>query len=189
MQRGNPVAEGFVNFPMGSADYPMGGNGGTFVKLVVLDEVEGQDDTLAMCTGVSVLDLSQKNLAGVAVFDFLQENLAGDDKHPQPEDVVIPENAGPDETMRQLEDEQRMHLVWMRFHYPRYDMPGEFKHLSRAYRASIVMGSSGWSGYSEKKGNWFAKFDDLTPDGQALYRLMEKLNPGCPIHLLTFIDT
>lgn len=176
MQRGNPVAEGFVKFPMGSAAYPEGGGQGTFVKLVVLNEVVGQDDTLAMCTGVFVLD-------------FLQEILTGDDKRPQPVDAVIPDDASPEETMRHLDNEQKAFNNWMRFHYPHYETASEFKHISRAYRASIVMGSSGWSGYNEQTGNWCATFNDLTAEGQALYRLMEALNPGCPIHLLTFIET
>lgn len=176
MQRGQPVAEGFVIFPMGSAAYPVGGGRGTFVKLVVLDEVVGQEDTLAMCTGVSV-------------FDFLQEILTGDDKRPPPDDAIIPDGAGPEETMRHLDDDQRAFHHWMRFHYPLYGTGEELVQVSRAYRASIVMGSSGWSGYNENTGNWCATFDDLTPEGQALYRMMEALNPGCPIHLLTFLDT
>lgn len=176
MKRGQAIAEGFINFPMGSADYPTGGGRGMFVKLVVLDEVVGQDDALGMCTGVSV-------------YDFLQEILVGDDQRPVPVDVEIPEDTSPEETGRLLQQEQVNFQEWVRFHYPRYDLAEELAGASRPYRASIILGSTGWSGYSETTGNWHATFDDLTPEGQSLYRMLQALNPGCPVHLLTFLDT
>lgn len=175
MQRGKPVAEGFVRFPFDSTEYPASGGGGLCVKLVVLDELSGTTDSLAMCTGASV-------------FDFLQENLVGDDKRPVPVHN-IPENCSPDDILAHLDAEAAAHREWVQFHFGRYGGGDVLAQVSRHYRAAIVLGSTGWAGYSAEKGNWCATFDDLTDEGQALYRMMEQLNPGCPLHILTFLDT
>jgi hypothetical protein len=175
MQRGKPVSEGFVRFPFDSPEYPACGGGGMVVKLVVLDELPDEPGSLAMCTGASV-------------FDFLQEILVGDDQRPVPVHN-IPANCSPEDVLAHLEAEAAAHREWMRFHYAGYGDGDVMAQVSRHYRAAIVLGSTGWAGYSAEKGNWHAAFDDLTDKGQALYRMMEQLNPGCPLHILTFLDT
>lgn len=172
MRRGEKVAEGCVNFPFASAEYSESAGRGLFVKLVVLNQGESN----GMCCGAYVVDL-------------LNEILIGDDKRPRPEDQVAP--ADPDAILAYMDKEQRAHNDWVAFHYPRH--AAESKTLddmvSRDYRASIMLGSTGWAGFSLEKGNWYATFDDLTTEGQELYRVMERLNPGCSLHILTFLDT
>jgi hypothetical protein len=175
MQRGKPVAEGFVNFPFNSLEFNEGGGMGLYVKLVVLDMVEGTDTSLAMCCGASV-------------FDFRQGPMTGDDQRPVPADKDL---AGmtPEEIVADMDADVRVYNEWVQFHFPMYASGETLENVSRHYRASILMGSTGWCGYSTKKGNWVARFDDLTDEGKDLYRMMGKLNPGCAIHLLTFLDT
>jgi len=175
MRRGENVSEGFVNFPFDSPDYPIAGGRGMFVKLVVLESAPDSTEPLGMCCGVIVSDMRQ-------------EILVGDDLRPYV-DRHIPDDAKGEEILKYMDEGQKAQLEWMRFHFPREGGEGLEAYISRGYRASIVMGSTGWSGYSNTAGNWRATFDDLTDDGKALYRLMQQLNPGCPVHLLTFLDT
>lgn len=131
-----------------------------FVKLVVCDNQE--EHGFAVCSGVSVNDL-------------LLEVFAGDDRHNPEKD---PNSTMGGET----------------YHYPRADDPDTRemlqRQLSRPYLAAIVLGSTGWSGWNEDLGEyWHCTFDDLNPVGQALYRQIESLYPGCDLHLLTFLDT
>lgn len=164
-----------MNFPFASLDFPKSGNGGLCVKLVVIDAIDDAGNTLAMCCGASV-------------FDFRQEPLVGDDQRPVPADV-IPEVFPLEDAQHFMEEDERLQTEWIRFHYPRYGTEDPESEWSRHYRASVILGTTGWTGYSPEKGNWFATLEDLTDDGKALYRLMEKLNPGCPVHILTFLDT
>lgn len=80
------------------------------------------------------------------------------------------------------------------YHYPCSNDP-EIRdllqrQLSRPYLASIVLGSTVWSGWNDEiKEYWHCTFEDLNPEGQTLYRQIEALYPGCDLHLLTFLDT
>lgn len=170
MSRGQRVSEGFVNFPMNDPAYEFG-DMGCFVKLVV---IEPDDLELAKC-------------CGVAVFDMQQEPLVFDDQVPPPKDEPMP--TGDALLTAHVDAEAKAYSAWLARHYPRHEEDGELRELSRHYRASIVMGSSGWNGYSPEKGPWGATYDDLTEEGKALYQLVQKLNPGCTLHLLTFVDT
>lgn len=171
MRRGESVAEGCVKFPFDSKEYSERAGRGLVVKLVVLDQVEG------MC-------------CATYVGDILNNILIGDDKRPTPEDKPLT-TEDPDAILEHMTAEQNAHNEWVGFHYPRHDEEDKTvgSMISRSYRASIVLGSTGWAGFSMEKGNWYATFDDLTPDGQELYRVLERLNPGCALHILTFLDT
>lgn len=177
LKRRELVSEGYVVFPFNDNTFRHTGEGGLCVKLVVLDELSDRpDDSLAVCCGASV-------------FDVLQEGLVGDDLRPIPAESSIAETASPAEIEQSLSADASRHRNWVQFHFPRYGSDDADAHLSRNYRASIVLGTTGWSGYSDEKGYWHATYNDLTAEGKSLYRLMEQLNPGCAIHLLTFLDT
>jgi hypothetical protein len=136
------------------------------VKLVVCDNRE-LDDQFSVCCGGHVTDL-------------LNESLVGDDRRPQPSAEAVLE-------------EQKAIDDWNEYHFPSmHDADGRDigRYLSRGYLAVIVMGTTGWSGWNESEGRyWQCEFDDLSDDGKALYRQIEKLYPGCELHLLTFLDT
>lgn len=61
-------------------------------------------------------------------------------------------------------------------------------YLSRQYKACIVMGSTGWSGWNGNE-YWKCTYHDLTDDGRRLYDMLLMLYPTCKLHLLTFLDT
>lgn len=49
--------------------------------------------------------------------------------------------------------------------------------------ASLVMGSTGWSG------DFLCSYQDLNEQGKALYDNIKILYPQCTLHLATFLDT
>lgn len=65
------------------------------------------------------------------------------------------------------------------------------QHRSLAYLAVVEMGSSGWSGWSDMHENyWVCKYDDLTPEGKDLYKIIEKTFRGKgKLFLQTWLDT
>jgi hypothetical protein len=136
------------------------------VKLVVCDNREF-DDQFSVCCGGQITDL-------------LSEPLVGDDRRPQP-------------SVEDMLEERKLIEDWNKYHFPYMyddDADGIGRYLSREYLAAIVMGTTGWSGWNESEGRyWQCGFDDLSYSGKVLYRKIEKLYPGCELHLLTFLDT
>jgi hypothetical protein len=169
--------EGYVAFPVHSQEYRNTQEGGMFVKLVVVEQNDF-DNELARCCGVTVTDM-------------LTGSFAGDDSQAQPPELDFSKEL----TAEDVEADQTAWDAYVGHHYPlRNDESPAIEHhercMSRPYRAAIVMGSTGWSGYNDASHRkWHATFDDLTDDGKALYQLVKKLNPGCTLHLLTFLDT
>ena len=53
----------------------------------------------------------------------------------------------------------------------------------------MLIGSTGLSLWSKKDGNFKATFKDLTADGKALYRSLEKLYGKGSIDIVTLLDT
>ena len=172
--RGTKQVEGFVNFPVNSPEFDNAGGGGMLVKLVVI-EPDDYEQLVGRCCGVSVIDM-------------LIETFVADDLRPRPQELDF----GKDLTSQDIQADEKAWVDYVAFHFPMHaedSVEGHERYLSRPYRASIVMGSTGWS-CSDKDGTpWHATFESLTGDGKALYLLMQKLNPGCSLHLLTFLDT
>ncbi len=173
MQRRSAVVSGWVKFPVDDPAWKNSHEGGMFVKLVVCDNREF-DDQFGVCSGVSV-------------FNVLSESFIADDRRPRPAPL---ENY---DTPEAVQAEQKAMADWDAYHFPSLEGPQESgvgRFLSRPYLASIVLGSTGWSGWSDTEGrSWMCRFDDLTDEGKALYRQIEALYPGCELHLLTFLDT
>ena len=175
MNRRSTEARGCVVFPVGSQEWKSSNEGGMFVKLVVADNQEGLSPFGVCC--------------GVHVYDVLTESFVGDDKRAKP--GVIPNY----ETVADFDREQAAALTWTRHHFPHYGtqgadvLDGVEQGMSRDYLCVMVLGSTGWSGWSETRGYWTCTFEDLTEEGKALYQQVEKLYPGCDLHLLTFLDT
>ena len=115
---------GFVKFPIKDPEYEFTNEGGTFVKLVVLEE----RGILRACSNANVVD--------------------HDDAF-----CVNPLD------------------------------------LDKFCLASIVIGSTGWTGYDDKKKDyWKCEFKHLTFDGRKLFQKMVELFPGARVKLLTFLD-
>lgn len=124
---------------------------------------------------------------GGSVVDLLSESFIGDDRRPKPEPSAR------FDSIEAVEAEQKAFRDWEEYHFPRVgdsSVDGVERFLSRPYLATMVMGTTGWSGWHEEDGRyWQCAFDDLSDDGKSLYRQIEKLYPGCDLHLLTFLDT
>lgn len=71
----------------------------------------------------------------------------------------------------------------------RPDNPYHAPHLSVPYVAVILLGSTGWSGFSQITGHWLATRESLTDEGKALYVALEALYPGHTLRLTTWLDT
>lgn len=85
-------------------------------------------------------------------------------------------------------------LTWAdaeRKHFPHFNhSEPESLQMSRAWLAAVTLGSTGWSGFNEEtESYWRCTYHDLTEDGRKLWRMLERLYPGCAFYLLTFLDT
>jgi hypothetical protein len=168
MKRRTTAVEGCVNFPIGDPQYESTNEGGMVVKLVVTDDSEDFENTLSVC-------------CGAYTYDMLTECLVGDDQRPIPkhtDDPILENNA---------------YTEWLQYHYPN-EMSSNPDYNSRPYLCSIVLASTGWSGWDIEKKNYFhCTVDRLTQEGMDLYNQLYKLYK-CDgvtrrVHLLTFLDT
>ncbi len=176
MNRRSTDMNGWVNFPVNDPRWRSTNEGGMFVKLVVCDNREF-DKKFGVCCGVSVRDT-------------LSEVLIADDKRPEPKHQFAQEDfASKDAWLAAVEAEQSAIRRWEEYHFPHMNDENDPSYNSRDYLAVIIMGSTGWSGYSDENGLWHCTYDDLTGEGKALYDSIQRLYPECELHLLTFLDT
>lgn len=173
MNRRSTEKNGWVNFPVDHPDWKNTKEGGMFVKLVVCDDRDF-DDRFGICCGVNV-------------FDQVTEQLIADDQRPMPEYALGLEHyASEEEFVQAFEEEVTKKREWEQYHFP---FIHESLYTSRPYLASIILGSTGWSGYCDGVGLWHCTYSDLTEEGKTLYDSIQKLYDGCTLHLLTFLDT
>lgn len=171
-RRSNEIC-GFVNFPVNDKNYENSNEGGMFVKLVVIN-----DGNWSVCCGPG---------DNVSMFS----DVMIDDDKPK-KNVTKPKHIS--EFAEKLELNKDNIKNNITFHYPRIDddICGNLssRYMSIPYLAIIDIGSTDWSGWNEKKKQyWHCTFDDLKDDGKALYNSMKKLYPKCDIRLVTFLDT
>jgi hypothetical protein len=162
LNRRSSATSGYVNWPTHLTNT---GEGGMFVRLVVED-----DDFLVCCGGAN--------------YAFYDECFVGSDKnHPEQTGNTWPRNMD----------------LWRKHHFPQVDelWSGSPTHedytikaLSIPYICCMTIASTGASYYDEdKERNWICTFDDLTSNGQDLYRRIEALYPDGTVTLQTWLDT
>lgn len=179
-RRGTLVSHGVVNFPFDDSRYEHSGEGGMFVKLVVIDPSDPSSSDWAICVGVGVLDLKEAS-------------LVGDDRAELPVLGPLGEDT-PEQTLKALDANNEAHKSWESRHFPMLheegiDNPFE-QFLSRPYLASMVLGNTGWTGLSVRTSEyWVCRYENLSEQGKAVYDQMQALYPTCRLHLLTFLDT
>jgi hypothetical protein len=173
MNRRSKDRNGWVNFPVDDPKWSSTNEGGMFVKLVVCDDREF-DEQFGICCGVHVHDL-------------LSEQLINDDQRPWRECPVI--DLDEPDAIQKMNEAVQNHKLWEEYHYPHVNDPDNPEYHSRPYLCSIALGSSGWSGYNNHVKMWHCTYADLTEDGKSLYNTIQQLYPGCKLHLLTFLDT
>lgn len=159
-RRSNQV-RGWVDFPINSPEYENSGEGGMFVRLVVVPhfyenknedfdkylEKKYQEEWMVCCGG-----------AVVVIYD---ESFLGDDVNPDQAE----ENRWVEPAPAEF------------FHFPRFDdrkIPAEERqtqwldpYTSIGYLCAMTIGSTGRSGWNEKEGcSWRCTFEDLTEEGK-----------------------
>lgn len=179
---------GWVNFPVNSELWKNTKEGGMFVKLVVCDNRENAD-----AFGIA---------HGSIVIEHLMGGFVGDSLRPQlPESasaINVRDNADGSPNQEDIDalceavfSDQKAYDEWYSYHFPsaRKEVDGRDT-CSRAYLASIVIASTGWSGWSDSLDRyWYCTEDDLSEQGKQLFKQLKQLYKGCDIHLLTFLDT
>lgn len=159
--RRSKQVRGFVDFPINDPAYKNSNEGGMFVRLVVDDP---NNDPWGVCCG------------GYCSFDYDEEYM-GDDLG-NPEAYHFPRMA---ET---LPHSYSSAAGW--------DKPWEQTDFgSVAYLCVINLGSTGWSGWNEEKGEHFlCRYENLTAEGKELYNMIKKLYEGKgTLYLQTWLDT
>lgn len=171
MDRRSTTIAGFVNFPVKDPSYRNTNEGGMFVRLVVRDRLMG--DTFVCCGGSN--------------YYIHDETLLSEDKYPFPPE---PEEL----TQESLADFEEREREWTTVRIPRIGLRGHsitpLDDLSEPVPAVLTVGSTGWSGWSDTRKEYFTcRYEDLTDEGKALYQLMVKLYPHCDVVLQTWLDT
>jgi hypothetical protein len=170
-RRGDPsVVVGMVKFPN---DQPGTGEGGLFVRLVVLDTARERSymDRYVPCVGGYTAFMED----GLFIADDLHHERC--EKDPEP-----PLGLGSAHERRHTSWRRRRTRLDVQMH--RRYFPEEREGMSQDFLAIALMGATGWSSNS-----WAATYDDLTEQGKQLYRSLLDLYPGCELRLLTFLDT
>ena len=175
--------KGYVDFPVNSKEYISSGEGGMFVQLIVLPSSHSDH----VCCG------------GASTSIVMTESFIGDDlsRSPAREYYYFPNS--------ECEHQKRFYLEWHQSDVDKskplpllpaacncytLDKFSEKNLLSIPLLAAIDLGSTGWSGFSgRKKQYWRAKYGDLTLLGKELYQNLKRLYPRSQLRLLTWLDT
>ncbi len=155
-RRRTKEVQGCINFPIDDPKYRCTGEGGMFVRLVVLAEEDGSD---VVCSGGD--------------HNFLyDESFLGDDSG-------RPDREAIDECFPCINDAGIPYDEIYR------------KYASIPCLVTMVIGSTGWSGWTEEDGGHYfrATRDYLTPLGWNLYEAVQDAYPGKKIRLQTWLDT
>lgn len=164
---------GVIAFPIDDPKYRNTMEGGMIVKLVAR-EPDGLADEHVF-----------RNCCGSHVFDSYGELLLWDDLRPHPERSVSSDYANVDEWLLAMDQEEKTYKDWLHYHV------SECRTFCGPYLASIALGSTGWSGWTDEGGGHYFRctFDDLMEPGKLLYRQLQYVFPYADLHLLTFLDT
>ena len=150
---------GNVRFPVDSPEWRNTGEGGMFVRLVVMGDAPLPREQFYCCGGENYIRLDERligtDAAQTGKLDY-QDNWR--------------------EWAAAREREHNRHF------------PGD-NHVSAPYLAVLTLGSTGWSGYSERKGYWLCRQDDLTAEGKTLYAALKAAYPQATLVLQTWLDT
>lgn len=169
MNRRSSEVRGWVKFPTSSEEFVNSKEGGMFVRLVV---IPNSWDVLSCAGGYCHV--------------LYDESYIRDDSRVRHEGEIP-------ETMEGWDAYQKADTEYQKFHFPNLDGDlGKYidQYLSTAYLATMVLGSTGWSGFSQTRGYWYCTYEDLTDEGKALYDKIQSLYEGTGVlYLQTWLDT
>lgn len=165
---------GMVNFPVDNAAWMDTKKGGTFVKLVVMDDRKEGSDMERLGADIRVRPNGE---------------LVGDDGHPGPKMPPMAPGETADVSVRVAQQQQDDLLAWNRRHLPSF---GEYNESvvqeSRGYRAVLLMGEVAWTGVTREEFDpWACSKADLTEEGELLYESIGAAYQGAELALLTYV--
>lgn len=172
---------GFVNFPTHRKST---GEGGQFVRLVVLDTPGDRAYMrryIPCCGGYHHISYDESFLGDDLVEAKVRKLGAAPPWAPKDPD------RGWAKYRRYTKKVDKIFKETQQRYFPGIDDPSKEneanRYTSRAFLATLTLGATGWSG------QWRCTFNHLTAEGKKLYRSVQKLYPGCELRLLTFLDT
>lgn len=190
-RRSNQV-RGWVNFPIEDPRFKNSGEGGMFVRLVVVPENYSASDL----PHDEDLDLSmEKYLA--RKYDQEWMVCCGGDAVVLYDECFLGDDVTPDRTEGDWSSESPAEV----FHFPRIAQRNASNeeprdnwldpYTSQPYLCAMTIGSTGWSGWNnEEQRSFRCRFENLTEEGKSLYQMIEKLYEGRgKIYLQTWLDT
>lgn len=175
MNRRSTAVSGMVNFPINDPQWTSSGEGGMFVRLLVVDPsgIGDSAEWLQCCGGDG--------------YFFMDETLLWDDKYPPPS---LPDSE--DFEVEALMDHKVLLAQWEESTFPclnqRDNKDPLSKNLSIPCLVVMTIGSTGWSGWDGNE-YWHCAVNDLTTEGQRLYGLLQQTYPNCELRLQTWLDT
>ena len=155
--RRSKEVRGLVDFPVDDPAYRNSAEGGMFVRLVVVPNID--DDWMVCCGGEN--------------YFLYDECLIGDDIDRGQKDFQSPAQE---------------------FHFPHLNEERSsniYPAASIGYLCVITLGSTGWSGWSDEKNDYFrCRYENLTVEGKKIYDQVQKMYEGKGIlYIQTWLDT
>lgn len=162
---------GTVNFPINDTSVENTGEGGMFVKLLVIPLDSGQK--MDVCCGA------------INTYECLSEVLINDDLGSFTDELHTTNDVVEDLlALRGLQKSAQSK------YFPDRESDTDYSGLSVSCLASILLGSTGWSGWDSEAGEyWYCTYEDLTEKGKTLYNLLKGVYVGHEIRILTYLDT
>lgn len=163
---------GMVNFPVDSEEYKSTGEGGMFVQLWCVEEEYfscgaccGYNGTQAMTSEVLVGTDSEVNEDNFHEIESGKVDPANWVQRRPLQEKLYPSIAN-EEGCQQC------------------------RYTSGEMLACVTMGSTGWSGWSDKKEEyWRCRYDDLNEAGKGIYDSLMHAYPRGKLILVTWLDT
>ena len=171
------AVHGMVDFPVDDKTWDHTAEGGTIVRLVVIDDRGGSPWEM---------------VCGTEIRYARSEVLVGDDTMAAPKLPPMSESETSEESIRLAREAQEASARWVARHFPHHEREdgSPLSLLSRNYRAVLLLGVTGWTGSEmESREPWVCTKEHLTEAGRTLYDAIAAAYQGCTLALLTFIDT
>lgn len=167
MARRTNNIHGMVNFPVHT---PSTQEGGMYVRLWAVPRKGG-----GLCAGTEAAELLDSVFVGA---DTIKEQQSINRARMEQEWLVPIDSVERVNELDKLEKELDAQTTGSFFH----ETP-ERTRWSLPLSASVILGSTGWSG------DFICTYEDLNDAGKQLYDFFKDNYSHCDLHLLTFLDT
>jgi len=183
------VVRGLVDFPVHSKEYKSTNEGGMLVRLVVVPHMRKRWN---VCCGGHCHVIYDESFLSDGVHPT--ESKASKRFYSLTKEQI--DKMPPKKVRKLMQDpdiEVRPHEV---FHFPFINrkeddyITNRDRYTSMPYLAVINMGSTGWSGHSDKENYWVCRYKNLTKAGKSVYNTVQRMYSGYgKVYLTTWLDT